>query len=73
MIDSRSPYLLEGVHGRRVGSEGEGELQHVHLDGAEQGTGFLQNQLVVGLICVCTGTRDTNTPSLSPALFDSLF
>lgn len=57
--ESGSWYLLEGVHGCRVGSEGEGKLQHVHLDGAEQGTGFFHNQIIVGLICVCTRTVST--------------
>lgn len=51
-------YLLEGVYCGRVGSQGEGKLQHVHLHGAEQGTGFLYNQVIVGLICVCMGTTD---------------
>lgn len=63
-------YLLEGVHRGRVGSKGEGELQHVHLDGAEQGAGSLHNQLIVGLICVCTGTRSRGRVSVSP-LFHS--
>lgn len=58
-IESGSWYLLEGMHGCRVGSKGEGELQHVHLDGAEQGTGFFHNQIIVGLICVCTRTVST--------------
>lgn len=53
-------YLLKGVDCCRVGSQGQGKLQHVHLDGAEQGTGFLHNQVIVGLICVCMGTRNTN-------------
>lgn len=63
-------YLLEGVHRGRVGSKGEGKLQHVHLDGAEQGAGSLHNQLIVGLICVCTGTRSTGRVSVS-SLFHS--
>lgn len=46
-------YLLKRVDCCRVGSQGEGKLQHVHLDGTEQGTGFLHNQVIVGLICVC--------------------
>lgn len=49
-------YLLEGVHRGRVGSKGEGELEHVHLDGAEQSAGSLDDQLIVGLICVCATT-----------------
>lgn len=49
-------YLLEGVNGGRVRSQGQGKLQHVQLDGAEQGTGFLHYQLIVGLVCVCVGT-----------------
>lgn len=57
---SSSWYLLEGVYCCRVGSQGEGELQHVHLDGAEQGAGFLHNQVIVGLICVCMRTVSTN-------------
>lgn len=61
-LEIKSPllYLLEGVHCCRVGSEGEGKLQHVHLDGAEQGTGFLYNQVIVGLICVCVRRESTN-------------
>lgn len=49
---SSSWYLLEGVYRCRVSSQGKGKLQHVHLDGAEQGTGFLHNQVIVGLIRV---------------------
>lgn len=50
---SSSWHLLEGVHCCRVSSQGQGKLQHVDLDGAEQGTGFLHNKVIVGLICVC--------------------
>lgn len=59
-IKSSSWYLLEGVYCCRVGSQGEGELQHVHLDGAEQGTGSLHNQVIVSLICVCIRTVSTD-------------
>lgn len=64
-------YLLEGVHCGRVGSKGEGELQHVHLDGAEQGASSLHNQIIVGLICVCTGTRSRGRVSVSPLFHSS--
>lgn len=64
-------YLLEGVHRGRVGSKGEGELQHVHLDGAEQGAGSLHDQLIVGLICVCSGTRSRGGVSGAPRFHSS--
>lgn len=65
---SSSWYLLEGVYCCGVGSQGEGKLQHVHLDGAEQGTGFLNDQVIVCLICVymrATRTNRSNVSSLS--------
>lgn len=66
-------YLLEGVHRGRVGSKGEGELQHVHLDGAEQGAGSLHDQLIVGLVCVCTGTEAELVSRLSSIHLTCLF
>lgn len=58
-IKASSWYLLEGVHCGGVGTQREGKLQHVNLDGAEQGTDSLHNQVIVGLVCVCMGQRHT--------------
>lgn len=69
---SSSWYLLEGVYCRGVGSQGEGKLQHVHLDGAEQGTGFLNDQVIVCLICVyrrAIRTKRSNVSSLCSLTF----
>ena len=56
--------LLEGVHGGRVSSEREGELQHVQLHRADQWMGLLQDQLIVGQIRVCRIRGMSNTWSV---------
>ena len=63
-----SSYLLEGVHCGGVGSQGEGKLQHVDLDGAEHSGGSLHNKLVVGLFRICSQgeTAILDQPRLSP-------